>query len=99
MLIGSPGRAILQPRLRASGTRARYVRVHRNRVVGPPDRVLPGGTAVLTVAHRLATACQADHVRLIDDGRVVEQGEPRVPLSTGSRFADLVALEEAGWDW
>jgi ABC-type multidrug transport system fused ATPase/permease subunit len=63
------------------------------------ERVLPGGTAVLTVAHRLATARQADHVLLIDDGRVVEQGEPHVLLSTGSRFADLVALEEAGWDW
>jgi ABC-type multidrug transport system fused ATPase/permease subunit len=63
------------------------------------ERVLPEGTAVLTVAHRLATARQADHVLLIDDGRVVEQGEPSVLLSAGSRFADLAALEEAGWDW
>ncbi|WP_222267341.1 ABC transporter ATP-binding protein [Modestobacter marinus] len=63
------------------------------------EHVLPGGTAVLTVAHRLATARQADLVLVVDDGRVVEQGEPHVLLSTTSRFADLVALEEAGWDW
>ncbi len=63
------------------------------------ERVLPGGTAVLTVAHRLAIARQADNILLIEDGCVVEQGEPHVLLSTGSRFADLVALEEAGWDW
>ncbi len=36
------------------------------------ERVLPRGTAVLTIAHRLATA---------------------------GRFADLAALEAAGWDW
>jgi ATP-binding cassette subfamily B multidrug efflux pump len=63
------------------------------------ERVLPGGTAVLTVAHRLATARQADHVLLIDDGRVVEQGAPGALLGTRSRFADLVALDDAGWDW
>jgi ABC-type multidrug transport system fused ATPase/permease subunit len=63
------------------------------------ERVLPGGTAVLTVAHGLATARQADHVLLIDDGRVVEQGAPGALLGTRSRFADLVALDDAGWDW
>jgi ABC-type multidrug transport system fused ATPase/permease subunit len=63
------------------------------------ERVLPGGTAVLTVAHRLATARKADHVVLVDDGQIVEQGDPCVLLRGPSRFADLVALEEAGWDW
>jgi ATP-binding cassette subfamily B protein len=63
------------------------------------DSVLPSGTAVLTVAHRLATARQADHVVVLEDGRVVEEGPPDVLLTAASRFADLVALEEAGWDW
>jgi ABC-type multidrug transport system fused ATPase/permease subunit len=63
------------------------------------DHVLPSGTAVLTVAHRLATARQADHVVLVADGRVVDEGDPRDLLSGPSTFADLVALEEAGWDW
>jgi hypothetical protein len=34
------------------------------------DHVLPSGTAVLTVAHRFATARLADHVVLVADGRV-----------------------------
>ena len=63
------------------------------------EHVLPGGTAVLTVAHRLATARQADLVLLVEDGRIVEHGAPATLMSTDSRFADLVALEEAGWDW
>lgn len=63
------------------------------------ERVLPGGTAVLTVAHRLATAREADHVVLLDAGRVVEQGPPELLLAAGGRFAALVALEQAGWDW
>ena len=46
----------------------------------------------------LATARQADHVLVVDDGRAVEQGMPDVLLSAASRFADLVALEEAGRD-
>jgi ABC-type multidrug transport system fused ATPase/permease subunit len=63
------------------------------------DRVLSRGTAVLTVAHRLATARDADHVLVVAGGRVVEQGDPAALLATESRFADLAALEQAGWDW
>lgn len=63
------------------------------------DHVLPTGTAVLTVAHRLATAREADHVIILAGGQVEEQGEPAALLTTRSRFADLAALEAAGWDW
>ncbi|MDP9434540.1 MAG: ATP-binding cassette domain-containing protein [Actinomycetota bacterium] len=63
------------------------------------DHVLPTGTAVLTVAHRLATAREADHVIVLAGGQVMEQGEPAALLTRRSRFADLVALEAAGWDW
>jgi ABC-type multidrug transport system fused ATPase/permease subunit len=63
------------------------------------ERVLPRGTAVLTVAHRLATAREADHVLVMAAGRIVEQGAPATLLATPSRFADLAALEAAGWDW
>jgi ABC-type multidrug transport system fused ATPase/permease subunit len=63
------------------------------------ERVLPTGTAVLTVAHRLATAREADRVIVMAAGRIVEHGTPRELLDAGGRFADLVALEEAGWDW
>ncbi|WP_236835799.1 ABC transporter ATP-binding protein [Blastococcus sp. KM273129] len=63
------------------------------------DRVLPRGAAVLTVAHRLATARDADHVLVVGAGRVVEQGAPATLLTTESLFADLAALEQAGWNW
>jgi len=63
------------------------------------DRVLPTGTAVLTVAHRLTTARDADRVLVLHAGRIIEQGPPAQLLAIGGRFADLIALEQAGWDW
>jgi len=63
------------------------------------ERVLSTGTAVLTVAHRLATAREADRVIVLSAGHVLEQGTPAKLLATGGRFADLNALEEIGWDW
>ncbi|CAA9479661.1 MAG: hypothetical protein AVDCRST_MAG38-1927, partial [uncultured Solirubrobacteraceae bacterium] len=55
--------------------------------------------AVLTVAHRLATARSADRVVVLDAGRIVEEGPPDELLRRGGRFAALVELEAAGWDW
>ena len=61
--------------------------------------VLKRGTAVLTIAHRLATAREADRVVVIDQGRIVEDGAPAVLVERGGRFAALLELEAAGWDW
>jgi len=55
--------------------------------------------AVLTVAHRLATARAADRVIVLDAGEVIEEGPPDDLISRGGRFAALVELEAAGWDW
>jgi ATP-binding cassette subfamily B protein len=63
------------------------------------EHVLAAGTAVLTVAHRLATAREADRVLVMAGGRIVEQGAPGELLTSGGRFAMLTALEDAGWDW
>jgi ATP-binding cassette subfamily B protein len=63
------------------------------------ERVLPRGTAVLTVAHRLSTALEADRVIVLDRGRVVEEGTPSALVASMGRFAALVELEAAGWDW
>jgi len=58
-----------------------------------------GGCAVLTVAHRISTAKEADRVVVMEHGRIVEQGSPVSLLARGGRFAMLAELESAGWDW
>jgi len=63
------------------------------------ERVLPRGTAVLTVAHRLSTALEADRVIVLDKGRIIEEGPPSALMASMGRFAALVELEAAGWDW
>lgn len=61
--------------------------------------VLKRGAAVLTVAHRLATAREAHRVVVVDHGHIVEQGPPAQLIARGARFAALLELEAAGWDW
>ena len=57
------------------------------------------GKAVLTIAHRLATARAADRVILMDDGVIVEEGAPDRLIAQGGRFARWLELEAGGWDW
>jgi len=61
--------------------------------------VLPSGCAVLTVAHRLATAVEADRVIVLERGQIVEEGAPGELAGRAGRFAALLELEAAGWDW
>jgi ATP-binding cassette subfamily B protein len=63
------------------------------------DSVLAGGCTVLTVAHRLSTALEADRVVVLDRGDVVEEGVPADLARRAGRFAALLELEAAGWDW
>jgi len=55
--------------------------------------------AVVTVAHRLSTAREADRVVVLEEGRIVEEGPPEELIRCGGKFAALVELEAAGWDW
>jgi ATP-binding cassette subfamily B protein len=61
--------------------------------------VLGSGRTVLTVAHRLATAQEADRVLVMEAGQIVEEGSPEALIRRGGRFAALLELEAAGWDW
>ncbi len=58
-----------------------------------------GRCAILTVAHRLSTAREADRILVMENGRIVEQGTPQDLVQKGGRFAALLELEAAGWDW
>jgi ATP-binding cassette subfamily B protein len=57
------------------------------------------GRAVLTVAHRLATAQDANRVLVMEAGQIVEEGSPEELIRRGGRFASMLELEVAGWDW
>jgi ATP-binding cassette, subfamily B, multidrug efflux pump len=61
--------------------------------------VLPQGCGVLTVAHRLSTALETDRIIVLDKGHIVEEGPPAALAASGGRFAALLELEAAGWDW
>jgi ATP-binding cassette, subfamily B, multidrug efflux pump len=61
--------------------------------------VLDAGRTVLTVAHRLATAQEADRVLVLEAGQIVEAGAPEELIRRGGRFAALLELEAAGWEW
>ena len=54
---------------------------------------------MVTVAHRLTTAVDADRVIVLDKGRIVEDGAPATLIANRGRFAALLELEAAGWDW
>lgn len=55
--------------------------------------------AVLIVAHRLATAREADRVIVLEGGHIVEQGAPGELIRRGGHFAAMLEMEAAGWDW
>lgn len=63
------------------------------------ESVLAGGCAVLTVAHRLSTAVESDRVVVLERGAIVEEGPPGELARHPGRFAALLELEAAGWDW
>ena len=54
---------------------------------------------MFTVAYRLATAQEADRVLVMEAGQIVEGGSPKELVRRGGRFAALLELEAAGWDW
>jgi subfamily B ATP-binding cassette protein MsbA len=52
------------------------------------------GRTVLVVAHRLAPVRNADHVIVLDKGRVVEAGAPDALIRAGGAFSRLIAAED-----
>jgi ATP-binding cassette, subfamily B, bacterial len=45
------------------------------------------------IAHRLATVQQADHIVVLDHGRLVEQGTHAELVAQGGVYAGLAALQ------
>ncbi|MEA2490765.1 MAG: ATP-binding cassette, subfamily multidrug efflux pump [Acidobacteriota bacterium] len=47
------------------------------------------GRTVLIVSHRVSSVKDADHIIVLDDGRIVERGSHEVLLAKGGYYADL----------
>jgi ATP-binding cassette, subfamily B, bacterial MsbA len=56
------------------------------------ERLMQGRTTIV-IAHRLATVEHADHVVVMDQGRIQEQGPPATLKAQGGLFAQLHAMQ------
>ena len=56
------------------------------------------GRTVIVIAHRLSTVQSADHVIVLEAGRLAEMGSPAELLARPGRFARLHGLQVAGRD-
>lgn len=60
------------------------------------DRLMEGRTTIV-IAHRLSTIIKADHILVMDQGRIVEEGDHTTLVAKGGLYARLAALQfEAG---
>lgn len=62
------------------------------------SRLLAGKT-VIVIAHRMRTVMGADHVVVLKEGRVVEDGSPTDLLEADGLFARMVALQRESSAW
>ncbi len=53
------------------------------------------GTTTLIISHRFSTVRRADHICVLDQGRVLEQGNHESLLAAGNRYAQLFRLQAA----
>ncbi len=53
------------------------------------------GTTTLIISHRFSTVRRADHICVLDGGRVLEQGDHDSLLAAGNRYAQLFRLQAA----
>ena len=58
------------------------------------DNLLAGRTAII-IAHRLSTVRNVDRIFVMDQGRIIEQGNHRELLSLGGTYAQLHSLNYA----
>ncbi|MEE3487726.1 MAG: ABC transporter ATP-binding protein [Bulleidia sp.] len=54
---------------------------------------------VIVIAHRMRTIENADHVIVLDQGRIVEEGTPQELLRAGGRFAHMAELQNMSSAW
>ena len=71
---------------------------NETKVQGALSRLLSGKT-VLVIAHRMRTVAGADHIVVLKDGRVVQQGNPQELMAAGGLFRHMVELQSQSSQW
>src|SRR5579863_10373162 len=56
-----------------------------------------GGTITVLVSHRFGTVHMADQIIVMDGGRVAESGDHQALIARGGLYAELFALQAAGY--
>ena len=57
-------------------------------------RTLMQGRTTLIIAHRISTLRDCDHIIVLDEGRIAEQGTHKQLLQHGGFYADLHARQQ-----
>ena len=65
---------------------------------GALSRLLAGKT-VLVIAHRMRTVAGADHIVVLENGRVAEQGTPAELMERGGLYRRMVELQSESARW
>jgi ATP-binding cassette subfamily B multidrug efflux pump len=55
------------------------------------------GKTVIAIAHRLSTIAAMDRLIVLDQGRIVEEGDHRTLLANGGLYARLWAHQSGGF--
>ena len=71
---------------------------NETKVQGALSRLLTGKT-VLVIAHRMRTVAGADHIVVLKDGRVEQQGSPQELMAEGGLFRHMVELQSESAQW
>ena len=71
---------------------------NETKVQGALSRLLQGKT-VLVIAHRMRTVAGADHIVVLDDGHVAQQGSPAELMERGGLYRRMVELQSESAQW
>ena len=71
---------------------------NETKVQGALSRLLAGKT-VLVIAHRMRTVAGADHIVVLENGRVAEQGTPAELMECGGLYRRMVELQSESARW
>ena len=71
---------------------------NETKVQGALSRLLAGKT-VLVIAHRMRTVAGADHIVVLKDGKVAQQGSSQALMAEGGLFRHMVELQSESAQW